>query len=81
MRYLRITIVSLFTAASITLPVAPHAAAATTTLEAESMVVSPASAGRVVTDNNASGGHALELIQDSTASTNLSYRQPSVAVW
>ena len=72
MRYLRLTIVSLFTAAAITLPVAPHAAAANTTLEAENMVVSPASAGRVIADSSASGGHALELSQNSTASTNLS---------
>jgi hypothetical protein len=66
------TIVSLFTAAAITLPVAPHAAAANTTLEAESMVVSPASAGRVIADSSASGGYALELYQNSSASTNLS---------
>ena len=66
------TIVNLFTAAAITLPVAPHAAAATTTLEAESMLVSPASAGSVIADSSASGGHALELYQNATASTNLS---------
>lgn len=72
MRYLRIAIVSLFTAAAITLPVAPHAAAAATTLEAESMLVSPASAGSVIADSSASGGHALELYQNATASTNLS---------
>jgi hypothetical protein len=72
LRYLRMTIVSLFTAAAITLPVAPHAAAANTTLEAESMVVSPASAGRVIADSSASGGYALELYQNSSASTNLS---------
>ena len=56
MRYLRMTFVNLFTATAITLPVAPHAAAATTTLEAESMLVSPASAGRVIADSSASGG-------------------------
>ena len=72
MRYLRIVIVSLFTAAAVTLPVAPHAAAAATTLEAESMLVSPASAGGVIADASASGGHALELKQNATASTNLS---------
>jgi hypothetical protein len=66
------TIVSLFTAAAITLPVAPHAAAANTTLEATSMVVSPASAGVVVADSTASDGYALELYQNSSASTNLS---------
>jgi hypothetical protein len=71
-RYLRMTVVSLFTAAAITLPVAPHAAAANITLEAASMVVSPASAGRVIADSSASGGYALELYQNSTASTNLS---------
>ena len=72
MRYLRMTIVSLFTAAAIILPVSPHAAAANTSIEAESMSVSPASAGRVIADSSASGGHALELSQNSTASTNLS---------
>ena len=72
MRYLRMTIVSLFTAAAIILPVAPHAAAANTTIEAESMVVSPASAGRVIADSSASGGYALELYKKSSASTNLS---------
>ena len=46
MRYLRMTIVILFIAAAITLPVAPHAAAANTTLEAESMLVSPGGAVR-----------------------------------
>jgi len=72
-RYLRMTIVSVFTAAAITLPVAPHAAAADTTLEAESMVVSPASAGRVIADSSASGGSALELYKKSSASMNLSF--------
>ena len=72
MRYLRMTIVSVFTAAAITLPVAPHAAAADTTLEAESMVVSPASAGDVIADSSASGGSSLGLYQNSSASTNLS---------
>ena len=72
MRYLRMTVVSLFTAAAIILPVSPHAAAANTSIEAESMSVSPASAGRVIADSSASGGHALELSQNSTASTNLS---------
>ena len=72
MRYLRMTMVSLFTAAAITLPVAPHAAAANTTLEAESMSVSPASAGHVIADSSASGGYALGLYQNSSASTNLS---------
>ncbi len=80
MRYLRMTIVSLFTAAAITLPVAPHAAAANTTLEAENMVVSPASAGRVIADSSASGGYALELYQNSTASTNLSLPASSSVV-
>jgi hypothetical protein len=72
MRYLRMTIVSLFTAAAIILPVSPHAAAANTSIEAESMSVSPASAGRVIADSSASGGHALELSQNATASTNVS---------
>ncbi len=72
MRYLRVAMVSLFTAAAVTLPVAPHAAAAATSLEAESMLVSPASAGSVIADASASGGHALELNQNATASTNLS---------
>ena len=72
MRYLRMTIVGLFTAAAIILPVAPHAAAANTTIEAESMVVSPASAGRVIADSSASGGYALKLYKKSSASTNLS---------
>src|SRR6516165_2459507 len=66
------TIVGLFTAAAITLPVAPHAVAANTTLEATSMVVSPASAGSVIADSSATDGYALELSQNSSASTNLS---------
>jgi hypothetical protein len=72
MRCLRIAIVSLFTAAAVTLPVAPHAAAANTTLEATSMAVSPASAGLVIADSSATDGSALELNQNSSASTNLS---------
>ena len=72
MRYLRMTIVSLFTAAATTLPAAPHAAAANTTLEAQSMLVSPPSAGRVIASSSASSGYALGLYQNSSASTNLS---------
>jgi Ca-dependent carbohydrate-binding module xylan-binding len=71
-RYLRMTIVILFTAAAITLPLTPHAAAANANFEAESMAVSPASAGRVIAAFGASGGYALELYQNSTASTNVS---------
>jgi hypothetical protein len=54
-RYLRLMFVSLFTAAAITLPGGPHAAAATTTLEAESMVVSPASDDHEIAYSTASG--------------------------
>lgn len=80
MRYLRMTIVGLFTAAAIALPVAPHAAAANTTLEAEHMLVSPASAGSVIADSSASGGYALGLYQNSSASTRLALPASSSVV-
>jgi Ca-dependent carbohydrate-binding module xylan-binding len=70
-RYLRLTIAGLVTAA-IALPLASPATAADTTLEAESMVVSPPGAGRTYSASSASGGTALGLWRNSSAATNLS---------
>jgi hypothetical protein len=80
MRYMRMTFVSLFTAAAITLPVGPHARAATTTVEADAMQVSPASGGSVIADSSAPGGHALELTNDSSASMSVSLPASSSVV-
>jgi hypothetical protein len=77
-RYLRLAVVSLVPAA-IALPVAP-AMAADITLEAESMVVSPAGAGGTYSDSRASGGTALRLWSNSSASTNVSVPVPSSIV-
>jgi beta-glucanase (GH16 family) len=66
MRYLRLTAASVMVAA-LASP-APPALAANTSFEAESMTVSPAGAGGSVTDTTASGGSALALTSNGTAS-------------
>ena len=68
----RITAIAAIGTAVIALPFAAPATAADTNLEAESMVVSPASNGSKLADSTASGGVALGLWVNSSASMKLS---------
>jgi hypothetical protein len=65
--------------AAVAAPVAP-AGAAVTSLEAESMVVTPAGAGSVYADKTAPGGAALGLWTTAQATTNISLSAPATAV-
>ncbi|WP_018601500.1 carbohydrate-binding domain-containing protein [Mycobacterium sp. 155] len=68
----RPTIVAGLLAVAIALALVPMASAASTSLEAEAMSVSPSYMGNTYTDSTASGGIALGLWGNSSASTNVS---------
>lgn len=65
-----IFVLSLVVASALALT--PAADAADYTLEGEAMTVSPASAGRIITDSTASGGRRLVLQTNSVASSTVS---------
>jgi hypothetical protein len=77
-RYARLALVSIVVAAAAS-PVVP-ASAAVTSLEAESMAVTPAGSGSVYSDATASGGAALGLWTSAQATTNVSLSAPASAV-
>lgn len=60
--------------------VAPAAALADTIYQAEALTVSPSSSGYVLTDSAASGGKALKIHSNASASRSISVLEPSVTL-